>query len=1235
MNRYVAMTAVLFGLWPSIAFGQGRPENARRPSVPIANAGPDVTVRPGRAVMLHASGSSESSGRPLQFEWSLIEAPSESRTELKRSHADNLTFVPDVGGVFVLRLTVRSGNLSATDDVRVIANRRPTAAAGRPRTAARGTIVRLDGSGSSDPEGDLLAFSWRVRDPHNLAVAVEAPTTPTPTFAVSVAGKYTATLIVRDALGRSRAADVEIDTRNAAPLANAGPVQRITSGQRVVLDATGSTDPDGDRLQFRWTMVSRPAGSRAVLDRGSAPRPSFVADKSGSYQVALAVSDGRYVDNQVVVATTGNVAPVADAGPDTRVGVGQAVNLSGSGSTDANGDRLTYAWSLIARPAGSAATVSSGRPDAGFVADIAGVYVAQLTATDSAGTSDVDTVLLSTAMLPPRAIASGPALVRPGQPALLDGAGSLSTFGDSLQYQWALVSAPTGSAAMLAGTTSNAATFTPDVAGSYVAQLVVTDSAGSSTPYALALSTGTVAPVAVVAAPAPAARGVPVHLDAIESFDPDGDEVTFSWSLLHAPAGSTAVLSAASTGTASIVTDAIGLYVAQVVVNDGVFSTSTTVPIVSGGRISVSPLQLSFGQVQAGTSGRTMVVSVSNLGGEAVEVLGVSWFGNPFAVSNDCLTQALAPGQTCEVEVTFLPPAAGAASGRVEIGTSAGDSLVTLDGTAVLPSLKVSPSALNFGSIQVGQSSTSQAIQLENDGIGPVHVVGLRRDPGLPVAVEAGTCTAILAPGTTCQLRVVVTPTTAGPINGSLRVVSDSWPGETEHVVATVDLTATVVSPSLKVSPLSLDLGPLPIGRASAPHFIQLENDGIGPVHVVGVRRDPGLPVAVEAGTCTAILAPGTTCQLAVVVTPTTAGPINGSLRVVSDSWPGETEHVVATVGLTATAVSPSLKVSPLLLDFGTMQLGETRELRVHFENDGIVPVHFEPFERSPDFPIAVQAGTCTSILPPGSTCELPVLFTPTAAGPIAGWLQVFSDSWGAADPHHLVATITISGVALSPTLVAGPLALDFGTVGLGDAIFREVTITNPGLSPINFVLGASPDQFSPSGGSCLAGRLAAGATCVLQVQFSPFAAGPAVGTIHILSDASSPGVFVSLASIAVGGTGAAPSFTATPTSVNFDGTTRQTVTITNTSAVAIKVEITAQPGNFSAAFEEVGSFPMSWTVIDAGASKTLSIDFLTYQLPGGKYAGSFQLRGTGWFSIPNSSAPSVTQSVVAVGVVR
>lgn len=88
-----------------------------------------------------------------------------------------------------------------------------------------------------------------------------------------------------------------------------------------------------------------------------------------------------------------NSVPVANAGFDQEVATNAMVTLNGGSSTDADGDTLSYSWSLISLPAGSAASLSnSAVVSPTFTADIDGSYKAQLIVHDGIVSSVADTV---------------------------------------------------------------------------------------------------------------------------------------------------------------------------------------------------------------------------------------------------------------------------------------------------------------------------------------------------------------------------------------------------------------------------------------------------------------------------------------------------------------------------------------------------------------------------------------------------------------------------------------------------------------------------------------------------------------------------------------------------------------------------------------------------------------------------------------------------------------------------
>ncbi|MDP2314432.1 MAG: PKD domain-containing protein [Pseudomonadota bacterium] len=186
---------------------------------------------------------------------------------------------------------------------------------------------------------------------------------------------------------------------NGRPIADAGADAEASVEVVVGLDGSGSHDPDEDPLDYTWRLVSQPADSSATLVDDERPDPQFIPDVAGRYVVGLVVSDGALEsdeDTVEITATINNGAPVANAGPDQSVTVGDPVVLSGASSSDPEDDPLQFAWTLLTRPSGSAASLSSTTSATPrFVADVAGTYEVTLTVSDGAEISAPDTVRIS------------------------------------------------------------------------------------------------------------------------------------------------------------------------------------------------------------------------------------------------------------------------------------------------------------------------------------------------------------------------------------------------------------------------------------------------------------------------------------------------------------------------------------------------------------------------------------------------------------------------------------------------------------------------------------------------------------------------------------------------------------------------------------------------------------------------------------------------------------------------
>ncbi len=182
------------------------------------------------------------------------------------------------------RILDGDGDGVATVDIGAIerlVNEPPIADAGPDQTVNSFQTVVLDGSGSFDtdgePDGSDLSFEWSIGG----SVIAAGPIPTVGPFAV---GLITITLEVTDAQG-----DIDFDimiltVQTLPPVADAGPDQTITDIESVVLDGTGSFDPEGTPLSFAWTIAGGQIATGSV--------PTVGPFTVGTHEITLTVTDG-------------------------------------------------------------------------------------------------------------------------------------------------------------------------------------------------------------------------------------------------------------------------------------------------------------------------------------------------------------------------------------------------------------------------------------------------------------------------------------------------------------------------------------------------------------------------------------------------------------------------------------------------------------------------------------------------------------------------------------------------------------------------------------------------------------------------------------------------------------------------------------------------------------------------------------------------------------------------------
>ena len=403
-------------------------------------------------------------------------------------------------------------------------------------------------------------------------VTVTSSTTATAHVAIA-AGALTGsrTVTVRTGVQEAARADgFTVGQSNQPPTASAGGPYSVRLGDPVAFSASGSSDPDGDPLQYAWTF-----GDGAT---GSGVSPTHTYATPGTFTATVTVSDGRggthSASAQVVVRA--NQMPSASAGGPYSARANDPVTFSAAGSTDPDGDPLTYTWTF-----GDGATGTGVSPAHTYTT--ANTFTATVTVSDGrGGTASASAQVTVRLNQVPVASAGGPYSVGVNVPLTLTAAGSSDGDGDPLTYAWMFGDGGTG--------TGVSPTHSYTSAGTFTATVTVTDDHGGSASASAQVTVSAVnqAPTASAGGPYTARVNDPVPFSAAGSTDPDGDTLTYTWTF--GDGGTATGVSPSHTYTTA------NTFTATVTVSDGrggSQSASAQVTITAAGP---SPLSLSISE---------------------------------------------------------------------------------------------------------------------------------------------------------------------------------------------------------------------------------------------------------------------------------------------------------------------------------------------------------------------------------------------------------------------------------------------------------------------------------------------------------------------------------------------------------------------------------------------------------------------------------------------------------------
>lgn len=238
-------------------------------------------------------------------------------------------------------------------------NAPPVALPGNNQTVLVNTTVTLDGSQSSDPDGNIISYRWKQLSGSPIVNLINANTSNANFSAPNVTTNtnFTFELSVTDNAGASHKANTTVTVKplNQAPIANAGSNQTIVTPKTgVILNGAASRDPDGSLVKYVWKQTAgSPKVTLSNANKANAifNAPQVIANSMLTFQ--LTVTDNKGATHSATTKVTltpsnTNKPPVAIPNISQTLGTPTTVVLDGSASQDSDGSISSYQWQQTA-----------------------------------------------------------------------------------------------------------------------------------------------------------------------------------------------------------------------------------------------------------------------------------------------------------------------------------------------------------------------------------------------------------------------------------------------------------------------------------------------------------------------------------------------------------------------------------------------------------------------------------------------------------------------------------------------------------------------------------------------------------------------------------------------------------------------------------------------------------------------------------------------------------------------
>ncbi|WP_158501504.1 choice-of-anchor D domain-containing protein [Vitiosangium sp. GDMCC 1.1324] len=482
--------------------------------------------------------------------------------------------------------------------------------------------------------------------------------------------------------------------------------------------------------------------------------------------------------------------------------------------------------------------------------------------------------------------------------------------------------------------------------------------------------------------------------------------------------------------------------------------------------VKIEPSLIDFGDVRVGATSTAVPVRISNTGTAKLTVQSLSVTGS-FIIVSPLASPEIPPSGSAVFTISFKPSVQGIETGSISVLTDAnrggtgsstsdggvsigGQVRVALQGNGTISEVQLSTTALDFGSQRVTVPSDSRSVTIKNPGKAELEITRFKLSSGFSLAPLPGGMPLKIPAGQQETVDVTFTPTTLGPVEGTLDITSNAY-----TPAPSLALKGKGVDGRLGLTPSSgtIDLGLVDVGGPGTQKTVTLTNTGDATLMITRLTPPSNAAFTISGLNIGTSLTPGESVSFTATFKPVTRGFVSTQAAIGCDSVMNPNLNFT----LQGTGVAAAVQLLPEVVNFGKSNVGVSTTQSMSIKNVGERQLYVSNISFADDpagakgaaldysvdasvvFPLLVEAGESTIVQ---------LKFNPRAVGQRQAKAIVYTNDKAAEG--------SLVGEGTSPNLHLSSPSLDFGNVLVGrPSSPRILKLTNTGDGPLTLSAGS------------------------------------------------------------------------------------------------------------------------------------------------------------------------------------